>query len=225
MNRNTKRNSPSPSRQIERGRSDCTSVVSLERMSNWREIIKAQEDELKRMEEMDAALNEDQEDLDLNIKAIFKGSRITAATSRANSTGKSSGYDHAGINEENLTKKSHQSERSNPVSSSQKHQKVSSRITSAYVENDNEDDEDEPEPLPTSRSEHSILSPSAAALKNLDAKQAPDTTARIQKARLKGLTKQLEESKELRKQLMEQMNDLQRQLKSERDDNKQLRKR
>jgi septal ring factor EnvC (AmiA/AmiB activator) len=48
---------------------------------------------------------------------------------------------------------------------------------------------------------------------------------RIQKARLKSLTKQLDESKELRKQLMEQINDMQRQLKTERDDNKQLRKR
>lgn len=48
---------------------------------------------------------------------------------------------------------------------------------------------------------------------------------RIQKARLKALTKQLEDSKDLRKQLMDQVNDLQKQLKNERDDNKQLRKR
>ena len=47
----------------------------------------------------------------------------------------------------------------------------------------------------------------------------------IQKARLKGLTKQLEDSKELRKQLLEQVNDLQKQLKSERDESKMMKKR
>jgi uncharacterized protein (UPF0335 family) len=47
----------------------------------------------------------------------------------------------------------------------------------------------------------------------------------IQKARLKALTKQLEDSKDMRKQLLEQISDLQKQLKSERDDNKMMKKR
>ena len=47
----------------------------------------------------------------------------------------------------------------------------------------------------------------------------------IQKARLKGLTQQLEDSKDMRKQLMDQVNDLQKQLKSERDESKMLKKR
>jgi hypothetical protein len=192
-------------------------------MANWREIIKAQENELKRMEEMDAALNEDQEDLDMNIKAIFKGSRITSAASRAASTGagRISVSDGGGLSGEKPMSKA---ERSNPIFLNQKPLKISSQISSAEYD-ENEEDENDLDHIPTSRSERSILSPSATALKHLDTKQAPDTTARIQKARLKGLTKQLEESKELRKQLMEQMNDLQRQLKSEREDNKQLRKR
>ena len=51
------------------------------------------------------------------------------------------------------------------------------------------------------------------------------TRHRIQKARLKGLTKQLEDSKEMRKQLQEQISDLQKQLKCERDENKMMKKR
>lgn len=48
---------------------------------------------------------------------------------------------------------------------------------------------------------------------------------RIQKARLKGMALQLEESKEMRKQLTDQISDLQKQLKGERDENKLMKKR
>jgi len=48
---------------------------------------------------------------------------------------------------------------------------------------------------------------------------------RFQKAKLKVLTKQVEDGVELRRQLQEQVNDLQRQLKSEREENKRVKKR
>jgi chromosome segregation ATPase len=54
---------------------------------------------------------------------------------------------------------------------------------------------------------------------------APDTAARYQKARLKMLSKQLEDSVEMRKQLTETVNDLQKQLKNEREESKKSRKR
>jgi chromosome segregation ATPase len=54
---------------------------------------------------------------------------------------------------------------------------------------------------------------------------APDTALRYQKARLKMLAKQLEDSVSLRQQLTEAVNDLQKQLHSEREENKKSRKR
>ena len=54
---------------------------------------------------------------------------------------------------------------------------------------------------------------------------APDTAVRYQKARLKMLSKQLEDSVEMRKQLTETVNDLQKQIRVEREENKKQRKR
>lgn len=48
---------------------------------------------------------------------------------------------------------------------------------------------------------------------------------RYQKAKVKMLEKQVEDFGEIRRQLTEQVNDLQRQLKVEKEDNKQLKKR
>jgi hypothetical protein len=213
-------------------------------MSNWREILRAQEEDLKRMEEMDAALNEDQEDLDLNIKAILRVGNHRSAVGGKGTSQKISGVSELDNSSERMKSSQHR-EVMRPTSRNDENvarRGGESRHLQLQLQHEVEDsrggdDEDDgDENLLNSKSEKSILSPSMK-------QQAPDTTARssdllshflisstadfcrIQKARLKSLTKQLEESKELRKQLMEQINDMQRQLKSERDDNKQLRKR
>jgi predicted transcriptional regulator len=48
---------------------------------------------------------------------------------------------------------------------------------------------------------------------------------RYQRARLNILSKQIEDGQQLKKQLIDQMSDLQKQLKAEREDNKALKKR
>jgi len=55
--------------------------------------------------------------------------------------------------------------------------------------------------------------------------KAPVAQERYQKAKIRMLTQQVEESKSVRKKMMEQANDLQRQLKFEREETRKLRKR
>jgi hypothetical protein len=55
--------------------------------------------------------------------------------------------------------------------------------------------------------------------------KAPEASARFQKAKLTVLTKQLEESMEMRRKLNEQVDNLTHQLKNDREENKQLKKR
>lgn len=57
------------------------------------------------------------------------------------------------------------------------------------------------------------------------AMKAPDAAMRYQKAKLKMQAKQLEELQEIRRRMSEQVDDLQRQLKNEREENKKHKKR
>ena len=154
-------------------------------MSNWREILKAQEEDLKRMEEMDAALNEDQEDLDLNIKAILRvGNSRTATSSKGNGSQRNSTVsDEMRLNNSSeRTRSSQHREASRFTSQDNRNDEKFGAVREdhrhrpqlQYEEEDfhgSDDDEEREENFLISKSEKSILSPSMK-------QQAPDTTAR-----------------------------------------------
>jgi hypothetical protein len=186
--------------------------LKVDMSSNWKEILRAQEEDLQRMEEMDAALNDDQNDLEENISSILKSTNSRIRQPKPSIREEDDDY--------SKYMKSANTERGGS--------KYNVKLDMAGMGIEDNEDDDDDDVMISSRSE-SMLSPSARSRGSpsgkISAKQAPDTAARIQKAKIKALTKQLEDTKDLRKQLLEQVNDLQKQLKNERDDNKQLRKR
>ena len=175
-------------------------------MSNWREILKNQEEDLKRMEEMDAALNEDQEGLDFDIKTILKGTKITSKFKN----------ERKEINEEKEplrikqdynfntntntripTNTNHSSSTSTSSITSNNRNKIQgNQARKLRIEEEEEDFNDDNNnnnndfldhnhnnqiddfEIQTSRSEKSISSPSSTLLKDQNIKQAPDTSAR-----------------------------------------------
>ena len=54
---------------------------------------------------------------------------------------------------------------------------------------------------------------------------APETKLRYEQARIKLLTQQVRDGTEIRQSLLEQVSDLQRQLKDEKEENKKMKKR
>eukprot|EP00602_Paraphysomonas_sp_CaronLab_P004795 CAMPEP_0185023840 /NCGR_PEP_ID=MMETSP1103-20130426/6467_1 /TAXON_ID=36769 /ORGANISM="Paraphysomonas bandaiensis, Strain Caron Lab Isolate" /LENGTH=335 /DNA_ID=CAMNT_0027556607 /DNA_START=66 /DNA_END=1070 /DNA_ORIENTATION=+ len=185
-------------------------------MSNWKEILRHQEEDLHRMEQMDAALNEDEEGLDYDINAILKGKTSISTNHRSRSTS-------------DMVPDSPKLSARDKTHSRRGSSRPSDDIQEGLYDMHLDDVSYEDPPLLSSRSEKSMASPSSSSRPTgsgrTNSPHAPDTAARIQKAKLKALTKQLEDSKDMRKKLMEQVNDLQRQLKSERDENKLLNKR
>lgn len=166
--------------------------------SNWRELLRAQEEDLKRMEEMDAALNEDQEDLDMNIKSILKGSGISGSRGRdfvRNSMNEKSGGSYnedvkinnrvdrptSASNIKKTTKLSneHHDIPSLALGGRSGHHGIGSHDLLHDEDADIDDDLHDSPHIHISKSDKSILSPSAAALKDPHLKQAPDTTARF----------------------------------------------
>jgi hypothetical protein len=157
-------------------------------MSNWREILRAQEEDLKRMEEMDAALNEDQEDLDLNIKAILRAGnhRSTGVGLNSQQQGKgtqqkSSISDEMRFDNSTERVRSSQHREVRPTSREQSeggrggvHRDRSQVQVQDGVEEfrGDEDEDNEEDNLLISKSEKSMMSPS------LKQHQTPDTTAR-----------------------------------------------
>lgn len=157
-------------------------------MSNWRELLRAQEEDLKRMEEMDAALNEDQQDLDLNIKAILRGSR---PISKPNEEG---GHGDKRMNSKiervNINKTSnHLSSAGMSLGGKGIRSYEDNELDHDLEDDDNNVDDDGDDDdhqynsshIQISKSDKSILSPSSAVLKDPHLKQAPDTTARSRK--------------------------------------------
>lgn len=168
-------------------------------------MLKEQQEDLARMERLDAAMTLDQHDLDEDINSILK---------------KPAGRD--------LHRRQERIVEDAAEEGSDMQQNDSWRVTyssgSHNIGTGKDSEERSHSPIDTSSSSHDLTSGQDSPDKG-NHKGAPDTNARIQKARLKALSKQLDDSKGLRKQLQEQVNDLQRQLKSERDENKGLKKR
>lgn len=127
--------------------------------SNWKDILRAQEEDLQRMEEMDAALNDDQIDLEENITSILKSTNSRIRQPKP-------------VQEEDHAKYSKSSGRGNG------NYDVKLNIAGMGMEEIEDIDEDEVM-LASSRSE-SVLSPSGVPQGSgkVNAKQAPDTAAR-----------------------------------------------
>lgn len=193
---------------------------------DWKLMLKEQQDDLARMERLDAAMNMDQNDLDEDITSILK--RPAGANIYRQSHHKP---------EENTTDNDFDVNPSARPSSSKRPSSAKRTGSTGNLptrdhglnlrtprESDFDMDDHSHSPIETSRSSHD-LGAGGPSSPDKSLKGAPDTNARIQKARLKGLTKQLEDSKDLRKQLQDQISDLQKQLKCERDENKMMKKR
>lgn len=186
--------------------------------SNWKEILRAQHEELGRLEEMDAALNENKVTADID-KILMRKTSL-GLSSRA-------------------LKSSYQEEefKENPDDCDEVLTNPKNKMNDAYITTNSQHyDDTESAPL-SARSNVTPRSPrsarnkaeSSGSLKSISAEVAvdgaPNTQARFQQAKLKMLSKQVEDSAEIRKQLNDQIADIQKQLKIEREENKNLKKR
>jgi hypothetical protein len=191
---------------------------------DWQDLLRAQHGDLEKLEAMDAELNDEKISADID-KVLKKGSTTLGLYSRRPQSRNEDmvppspppkpatppvppAYDEL-ENDIGFT--------SRPVSRTSS--KPTSRPTSRLRTNRESDG------LAAPLSARSPRGPDGAADSPGATPQAPDATIRYQKARLKMLTKQIEDGQELRKQLNEAINDLQKQLKNERDENKKLKKR
>ena len=131
--------------------------------SNWKEILRAQEEDLQRMEEMDAALNDDQNDLDQHISSIMKSTSSKIRQPKHDVHVRDDEYSR-------YVKSSHD------ISSDRNAKLDMGGIANLGGDDPSDDDTN----IATSRSE-SMLSPSGKSLASPSrqmTKQAPDTTAR-----------------------------------------------
>ncbi len=192
-------------------------------MSTWQEVLKAQHDDLDRLEAMDAALNTETTELEVD-KVLKKPSNISFS---ASVTRKGRGYvnrsvlDDLDMNQvENDSLSPRGSMESGGLRSSgdreiereirRSHEKKPSIAESGMALDTETVLGDRRGPLSPG-----LQSPPAAAV---------DTNMRFNKARAVQLQKQLNESEDIRLKLMEQTKDLERQLKSEREEGKKNKK-
>ena len=172
----------------------------------WRETLQDQQSELQRLEALDADLNLASTDIEKFLKrpkaSLQSGSQLparrkvlAAATDRRKSTG-------------STLQSQLQSE--STYSDAEMEEVNTKLMVDVNLNGGSENDVDNEE---------------EAYLKDTGAAKAPESTIRYQKARIKVLTKQIDDGVILRKQMNEQILELQKQLKAERDENKTLRKR
>jgi hypothetical protein len=194
---------------------------------NWKDLIRAQHADLEKLEALDAELNDDRITTDID-KVLKKTNRIGSFSGTSSrkimSTGAAAEAVATAINadddsDEMLFRRSPPKPMSRAASAnSALRVRRDSGVASAGAGIGS----------PLSRDGGAPRDDEEIPVDPLDgagSPRAPDTSARYQKAKLKMLTKQLEDSLELRKQLTETVTDLQRQLKNEREENKKNRKR
>ena len=187
---------------------------------DWKDVLQAQRAEIEQLEAMDSALNDDRITADID-KALKK-------TSRVGSYGLKPAVPvvaNAGMDEDE-DDDDLQYRRRPPV--------PSTRVTSTPNTGRRDSNSGAGETVDSARSPLSARGGGGLPMRRgvsdveLDDEHdggAPDTAVRYQKARLKMLSKQLEDSVEMRKQLTETVNDLQKQIRVEREENKKQRKR
>ena len=192
---------------------------------DWKDVLQAQRAEIEQLEAMDSALNDDRITADID-KALKKTSRVgsyglkPAVPTVPNVNGMDEDDDDDDL----------QYRRRPPVPST----RVTSTPNTGRRESNNVGTG---EMIDSARSPLSARGgtgggglPMRRGVSDVELDDehdggAPDTAVRYQKARLKMLSKQLEDSVEMRKQLTETVNDLQKQIRVEREENKKQRKR
>ena len=172
--------------------------------------MRAQNEEMGRLEEMDAALNDDKISADID-RLLKRQPSITVSTSRNKKISSSEivddYFDVAPLDDEVGTMHGEsESFHGRDEEDTENNQPLSARSSTPRARK--------------SSAQNTPRSPSGGS-----AQLAPDTAARFQLARNKMLAKQVEDGIELRKQLSEQNADLQKQLKQEREENRKLTKR
>jgi hypothetical protein len=207
--------------------------------TNWKDVLKSQHEDLQRLEAMDAALNDDQitADIDRAIKKSTYTGSYTSTTSNPSSR-VSSRHEQRGeldFNENNNSNNEYVAD------------SFSSRFGNVNRDNSDMDGEIRPNSGRISaRSNNGIERPNSATsrgdITNISTNnntpviesalspsamipKAPDAAMRYLKAQNKMLTKENENSNEIKRHLTEQVSDLQRQLNNEREENKSIKKR
>ena len=197
---------------------------------DWKDLIRQQRAELEQLEAIDSELNDDKITADID-KALKKTSRVGA-------------YSTAGMRETRISimpddNADYQHDDNDDDGNVQYQRRTSgassSRATSAPSagRRDAASSRTSPGNLDAGRSPMSARGttplrrgdPVMDVMDDGGVDGAPDMAARYQKARLKMLSKHLEDSVEMRKQLTETVNDLQKQLRNEREESKKNRKR
>ena len=217
--------------------------MSEKKGSNWQDVLKSQNEDLRRLEAMDAEINEDVLGLDADISSVMRKTSIsglsrgigggassamsgsastTTAPSRASApVGSVFHQRDAAVNARDMYEGNNGEEEIGfPADEGNSNSLVQSSTTDDIQEIEMYLDgiEQRPKSSPTqSRSPAGSLTGTTP--------KAPASNLRFQNAKLKVLTKQLDDEKELRQKMNEQIHDLQRQLKSEREDSKNYKKR
>lgn len=207
--------------------------------TNWKDVLKSQHEDLQRLEAMDAALNDDQitADIDRAIKkSTYTGTYISATNNPSSRiSSKREQRSDLDFNDNSISNNEYVAEsfssRFGNDNRDNNDRDGELRPNSVRLSTPSNNDIDRPNSA-TSRGNisntstnnnnpaiESALSPSTMIPK------APDAAMRYLKAQNKMLTKENENSLEIKKHLTEQVSDLQRQLNNEREENKNIKKR
>mmetsp|Transcript_20401 Transcript_20401/g.18538 ORF Transcript_20401/g.18538 Transcript_20401/m.18538 type:complete len:332 (-) Transcript_20401:111-1106(-) len=174
--------------------------------SNWRDVLKAQYADLEQLEEMDKELKINEQTITANIDKILKNKRPLSS---------------------NYNKRYSENERSNITENILISSDIDNRqdfMTNANLpsyQNDSEEllvNDDINNDTDNIQANPAPISPEILP-------KAPETASRLMKAKIKMLEKQLEDSNQIRKHMNDQIIDLQRQIKVEKEETKQLKKR
>ena len=189
---------------------------------DWREILKAQYAEVEQLEAIDKELNIDQQQITANIDKILKKKPTSAATYGTQKFNRSiTGTNNNRITKNEIDISDNEPEPIQPSFYPEPYpyeQRYEQPMSVPAYQSPNKS----PKPINTDDNNHSpgLGSPTDELLP-----KAPETTNRYQKAKIKMLEKQVEDSLKLRTHTNEQLVDLQKQVKYEHEENKQLKKR
>ncbi len=179
-------------------------------MSDWKSVLKSQHDDLERLAAMDAAL--DDEKITKNIDSILK--KPVNYTSRVSNIPRAS--PNTSRKQDNIISESNKIDISFGSDNSN---------DNIYTSNSTRQSRNRPSSGNKIISKDTMsIDPGSPGSSTLTPRE-PLANAKYLKAREKLLQKQVEDGLEIRKHLNEQVSDLQKQLKVERDENKNLKKR
>ena len=207
--------------------------MAAKKKSNWQDVLKSQNEDLKRLEAMDAEMNEDVLGLDADISSVMRKTSISTLAKGGAGVSSSSRTSSAPVGSV-----FHQRDTTTQISDMYDEENIGDEEIgfpngedsgNSLAQESNADDIQEIEMYLDGLDQRPKSSPTqskspAGSLTGTTPK-APAANLRFQNAKLKVLTKQLDDEKQLRQKMTEQINDLQRQLKTEREDSKNHKKR